>query len=320
MAARRLEVVAGVVPHATGDGRVLLTQRPLHKVRGGLWEFPGGKLEPGESPEQALRRELREELDIEIGPTRRVFGVSHAYPDLEIRLHVCRVDQWRGEPRLLDAQQLTWRRTTEQDSAWPPLSQADQRVRRWLRIPTTLVVSADCPPGNEARWLAAAQQVPLETLLLVRTPALGQQDTRRLCDHLLARQPARRPHLLLSGDPVGAVDMGIGVQLKAAQLGHSPHPRTPLHLLGASCHNALELEQAAMLGCDYAALGPVLPTPTHPGAPHLGWPRFSQLAQRAWLPVFALGGMTAADHAQALGCGGHGVAGIRGVWPTMPAA
>ena len=84
---------------------------------------------------------------------------------------------------------------------------------------------------------------------------------------------------------------------------------------GASCHDARDLQRAADLGLDYALLAPVQPTATHPEAQSLGWARFAELADRAALPVYALGGLGPADLDTAIQHGAQGVAAIRGLWP-----
>jgi len=101
-----LEVAAGVLQQATG--RVLIAQRPASKHAGGAWEFPGGKLEPGESPRAGLERELREELGIQVLEAQSLMDYSHCYPDREIHLHVFRVTRWSGEPVGLEDQPLRW--------------------------------------------------------------------------------------------------------------------------------------------------------------------------------------------------------------------
>ena len=107
---RPVDVAVGVLIDAAG--RFLLTSRPAGKVCAGYWEFPGGKLEPGESVDAALRRELREELGIEVGTAAaavqrwRVELVD--YQHARVRLHFCKVFEWRGEPRMLESQQMAW--------------------------------------------------------------------------------------------------------------------------------------------------------------------------------------------------------------------
>ena len=100
------EVAVGVLVRA--DGAFLLTSRPAGKAYAGYWDFPGGKLEVGESVEQALRRELHEELGIEIGAAtpRRVEMVD--YPHALVRLHFCKVFAWAGELQMREAQDFAW--------------------------------------------------------------------------------------------------------------------------------------------------------------------------------------------------------------------
>lgn len=105
---RLLIVVAAALVDA--GGRVLLAQRPAHKNLGGLWEFPGGKLEPGESPEAALIREVEEELAVRLDPEAlEPFAfASHAYEGFHLIMPLYVVRRWAGEPQPLEAQALAW--------------------------------------------------------------------------------------------------------------------------------------------------------------------------------------------------------------------
>jgi len=97
------------------EGRVLLAQRPAHKSLGGLWEFPGGKVEPGESPEAALIRELKEELDVTIEPDAMdpFAFASHAYEDFHLLMPLYILKRWHGAPIAREAQALAWARPEE---------------------------------------------------------------------------------------------------------------------------------------------------------------------------------------------------------------
>jgi 8-oxo-dGTP diphosphatase len=108
-----VEVAVGVLIErdAQGtEGRFLLTSRPAGKVYEGYWEFPGGKLEPGESVEQALRRELHEELGINIGQAHPWQVEVMEYPHAKVRLHFCKVYDWTGELTMREAQRMAWQR------------------------------------------------------------------------------------------------------------------------------------------------------------------------------------------------------------------
>ena len=89
-------------------GRVLIAQRPAGKALAGRWEFPGGKVDAGESEHRALRRELREELGIEVLAARPFMRLTHAYEDRDVELSLWIVERFAGEPRSLDAQRLKW--------------------------------------------------------------------------------------------------------------------------------------------------------------------------------------------------------------------
>ena len=99
-------VVAGAL--FDGEGRVLLAQRPAGKALAGRWEFPGGKVDTGESEHAALRRELREELGVEVIAARPFMRLAHAYEDRDVELSLWIVERFHGEPRSLDAQALKW--------------------------------------------------------------------------------------------------------------------------------------------------------------------------------------------------------------------
>lgn len=110
---KRTEVVAALIWQ---EGRFLACQRPAHKARGLLWEFVGGKVEPGETKQQALIRECREELDITVSVGEVFLEVTHAYPDLTVRLTLYHAAIEAGTPVLLEHNALRWVAPNEADS------------------------------------------------------------------------------------------------------------------------------------------------------------------------------------------------------------
>lgn len=142
-----VHVVAAAVIDAAG--RVLIAQRPSGKHMAGGWEFPGGKLEPGEERVTGLARELREELGISIiGTPRPLIRVRHAYPSREVLLDIWVVKRYSGEARGLDGQALRWCTQDELEAA--ELLPADRPIVRALRLPERLmrVVSRDYSIGD----------------------------------------------------------------------------------------------------------------------------------------------------------------------------
>ena len=146
----KIHVVAAAIEDARNH--ILIAQRPPGKHMAGAWEFPGGKLECGEAPLEALARELREELGIEIGsgPHRPVRSISHSYPDRDVLIDVWRVREFVGTPRGLDAQALRWCTPDELERA--ELLPADKPIVAALRLPEVLVKeSADVYSIGERR-------------------------------------------------------------------------------------------------------------------------------------------------------------------------
>ncbi|MFM1856692.1 MAG: hypothetical protein RLZ83_2001, partial [Pseudomonadota bacterium] len=131
------------------DGRFLLTSRPPGKVYAGHWEFPGGKLEPGESVEQALRRELIEELGVTIGPAEPWKIELFDYPHALVRLHFCRVRQWSGAFEMREGQQMAWEQLPVRSA---PVLPGTVPVLGWLAAETGHVgpthLTADVPSAS----------------------------------------------------------------------------------------------------------------------------------------------------------------------------
>ena len=127
MTRKHTEVAVGILLRA--DGALLLSTRPAGKPYAGYWEFPGGKIEAGESVEQALRRELIEELGVTIGPAEVWKVTEHDYPHALVRLHWCKVHDWRGEFEMREGQTMAWQH-------WPlqvkPVLPGAYPVLQWL--------------------------------------------------------------------------------------------------------------------------------------------------------------------------------------------
>jgi 8-oxo-dGTP diphosphatase len=132
-----VEVAVGVLVDA--DGRFLLTTRPPGKVYAGYWEFPGGKLEVGESVEQALRRELQEEIGVTIARAEPWRVEVFDYPHARVRLHFCRVREWTGRFEMREGQQMSWERLPVRCT---PVLPGTAPVLEWL--------AAEAPDGAAA--------------------------------------------------------------------------------------------------------------------------------------------------------------------------
>ena len=311
-----LHVLAGAL--RDGDGRVLLAERPAGKHLAGLWEFPGGKREPGEAPLAALARELEEELGVTPVEAAPLIRVPWRYHERELLLDAWCVTRWRGEPRPLEGQGLRWCLPAEADPAM--LAPADRAILQALRLPPHyLVTPADLPLRERDAWsgyIASASEAG-ERLLQLDLPLWPRDAVRELATALLPVARGHDAQLLLNADVEGALSLGVGVHLTGAQLAALDARPLPLRqTVGASCHDATQLAKALQLGADFATLSPVTATASHPDAVPLGWERFGALAEAAAMPVYALGGLSPAHLPQARVAGAQGVAGIRGFWPA----
>jgi len=294
------------------DGRVLLAERPAGKSWAGYWEFPGGKIEAGESSLQALTRELHEELGIEVERACPWITFDYAYPERRVRLHFYRVTAWHGTPHGRETQRMSWE--DPQTVGVGPLLPANEAVLRALNLPSIYAITHVARFGVEPfmECLRAALDRGVR-LIQVRERELANGALLEFARRVVA---AARPHgarVLVNGDADLARRAGAdGVHLQAGQLMRLD--AAPDGLWAASCHNAAELARAAQLNAGFVALSPVLPTPTHPEAAGMGWAQFAQLTRGYPLPVYALGGMRPELLDTAMQHGAHGIALLSGIW------
>jgi 8-oxo-dGTP diphosphatase len=293
-----------------GD-RVLIARRPDHAHQGGLLEFPGGKVEAGESVQQALSRELAEETGLQVGEDQwqPVIGIRHDYGDKRVFLDVWETREAKGEPESREGQPLQWMGPGSMED--PHFPAANRPIIRAVRLPRALCITA---PDVTVPQLATAIATERPGMVVLRAPGLDGADYLTMAKEAVALCEAHGTALLLHGNAGLAASLpGVaGVHLpwlQAKELSERPLPGDLW--LGVSCHDRAQIEQAEAIGADYVTLGPVTETPTHPGAGLLGWEAFAALASRARLPVFALGGMNRSRLSRAMAAGAQGIAGIR---------
>jgi 8-oxo-dGTP diphosphatase len=306
-----VEVSAAVILRR--DGSFLIARRPAGKVYAGYWEFPGGKIEPGEPAAAALKRELHEELGIDVIRAYPWITRVHAYPHATVRLHFFRVVEWSGEPHPREAQTIQW-----QPSDAPvaqPMLPANAPVLASLALAHEYAITAAESLGVPAMLNRLEQRLAQGLRLVqIRDKSLASGERAEFAGRAVRLAHRYGACVLVNSDPALARKAGAdGVHLTAQSL-MSLTKRPEQGLMAASCHDAGQLERAIKLGLDFAVLGPVKRTASHPSAVPMGWQKFAESVRGASIPVYAIGGMSRADLEEAWRAGAHGVAMIRGAW------
>lgn len=319
---KRVHVVAAVIrgESVNRPGEVLIAKRPEHLHQGGKWEFPGGKVESEECAETALRRELLEEVNIQVAQADPLIQIQHDYPDKSVFLDVWEVQTFAGEPQGMEGQQIEWVAATQ--LAHYEFPEANVPIIQAAQLPDRYWITPECDQGL-ARLAAQIEQKLAQGIRLIqlRVKSASAETLVALAQSLLPLKLHYRPSLLINGDcwqllrdserwnEVAA--LFDGVHLTATQLAKGLHPNVGRGLVGASCHDPKELCLAAELGCHFATLSPIKATPSHPDQVPLLVDDVKAWLRYATLPVYGLGGLCDADIRAMRAIGLQGVAGIR---------
>ena len=313
------------------NGEFLLASRPEGKPYAGYWEFPGGKIELGESVRDALCRELLEELNVVIDDCTPWFSFVMSYTHATVRLHCWRVSTWHDHDARgmlgLEGQQFAWQRLDSMTVA--PTLRGCAPIFRALSLPTHYVITNASEMGEFAyleylRSLSSKNtsntsangESAISTfpkLIQVREKAMQVGALEDFAREVVTIAKKHQSIVLINSDIELAERVGAnGVHLNSSQL-QSLTARPAFDWVGASAHTRDDIERAATLGCDFVVLGAVKETRSHPGQPPLGWQVFAQMLVATPVPVFAIGGMHPNHLVAAQQAGAHGVAMQRGI-------
>ena len=307
-----LHVVAAALHRADAAGpRILLARRPAHAHQGGRWEFPGGKVEPGETAHAALARELREELGIGGIRARALIRFPYRYPEFRMDFEVFLVSDWDGEAHGREGQEVRWVSPDAlRDLDTPP---ASRPVIRALQLPEHSGITPD--PADDQDWEGGLERLLHDgriRLLQLRAHSLSAHAYRACARDVVARAHRAGAQVLLNAHSDDVAACGAdGVHLSRNRLHRlRRRPLPPGLWVAASCHCPEDLARAQEIDADFAVLS--RPSKSVP------WDArdFAAQVAPAALPVYALGGMRRADCAQVQACGGQGVAAIRDFWQS----
>jgi 8-oxo-dGTP diphosphatase len=313
MEPRLIHVAVGVI--LDSDGNILIAKRPDNTHQGGLWEFPGGKVEQGETLFAALQRELREELAIEITTIEPLIKIRHDYGDKIVLLDVHKVTHFTGEPRGNEGQPVQWVAPESlHDYEFPA---ANRPIITAINLPQRLLITGEFTDSEN--FLAHIESALKNGIRLVQLRLQKAEILLTIVESVVELCKKNSAKLLINTTPELFSKLSCyqntGLHLNSKNLlACNARPVKTEVLLSASCHDENEIEHAQKIGVDFVCLSPVLPTKSHLHAENIGWGKFTQLIETTTVPVFALGGMKESDLAIALEQGAQGVAGISAWW------
>lgn len=309
-----LSVSVGVIRQK--HGLYLLSLRNKDRSFSGLWEFPGGKIEPGESAVQALTRELYEEVGIKVSAEPiPLINFKYEYSDFIVDMHVYRLEEWEGSPISREGQQLMWVTLEELLSSKMPA--ANQSIKLALRLPNTSLITPDFD-GDELSYLNQLEVCLSNGVKLVqlRMPGSSQVCVARIAREALGLCRNHMATLLINNEPSLVRELHAdGLHLPSYILkGLSERPISEQSLLSTSCHNKSEVAHANKIGVDFGYISPIKKPFSHDSSSTLGWEAAAELASLATFPVFALGGLNKGDTKRAGKLGFQGVSMVTALW------
>lgn len=327
-----VHVAVGVIFDSSDNkGKILIAKRAEHQHQGGLWEFPGGKVEPGESIQIALQRELEEELGLQssIEDMYPLITIPFHYPDKSVLLDVWTVHNAKDFKQAIseeskgkgffgkEGQPLLWVEPAELADYEFPV--ANKAIIDALTLPRKIVISQDSNnPEIILRQIANTLKNHTDIWINLRAPSLDQMEYTQLAMQLYGICHEAGSQLIwncpLDWYQVAFADglhlsVANYMEINPAKVENVERPIPTHQWLSMACHNLPELEVAQELA-DYVLVSPVHETNTHPQANALTWSGFKVITDKARIPCYALGGMKESEVEPCLQSGGQGIAGI----------
>ena len=311
-----MHVVVGIIQNS--DKEVLVGRRKSDAHLGGQLEFPGGKVEQNESPIFALCRELKEELDINVANAKSLIQIPYSYSDRKILLDAYLVDEYSGNIRGHEGQEVYWKQIEVlKDGEFPS---ANYGLIRALQLPKVFPVTPNYSKDPDKFLINFENVVNNDSIHIIqlRSHDLNMGDYMNLgkkCADLCRKNNVK---LILNRD-VDAFDDSLvaGLHLTSNKLlSTKMRPLDKHYLVGASCHNAKEVEHANRLKLDYVFVGPVVEKNRSHNRAILDWDGFAALSRNSAIPVYAIGGLNGNDLDTSIRYGGQGFAAIREFWNT----
>ncbi|MBC8493660.1 MAG: Nudix family hydrolase [Candidatus Thioglobus sp.] len=303
---KTIKAVVGVLRN--DSGQILIAKRQDHQFMGGFWELPGGKIEQGESPEDAISRELNEELGITVSQLSLHQTMTHQYKDRIVELNIYNINQYQYTPQGIEGQEITWS-SVEQLSTFNLLPTMKAFIDS-ITLPNKYWIT---PSSNHqsAAWMEKFNEKMTQDIELIQLRSKIELDKAFITE--LNNKCQQHNIKLLLNIPNKTFDevycdgwhITTGEMLKL-----NKRPCDKSKLLGASTHNLKEALQAQELGADFVVISPVQATQTHPDTVPLGWDAAQEVVNKLNIPVYFLGGMGLEDLDKTINLGAQGIAGV----------
>lgn len=297
-----IEVVAAVIRDA--EGKVLIAKRPSDKHQGGKWEFPGGKVEKGESRRSALVREIKEEIGIDVVHSARLISVYHEYDDMAIYLDVYEVLQWSGAAEGREGQPIRW--VTMDELCEYDFPEANAPIVEAVCLPKHLQVMnvAKGAADFRAQFIANIQSGYRLFLQRFEGEEVNYKPSHEEINWILDTAANHNVKVMFETPP-SLVRSDYCLHLNASELQKAQEKPSAMRV-SATCSTLDELFKAQRLNLDFILIGPVLTDSTGSNKV-IGWPTFQSLSARVNIPVYAMGGVAEKDMELAREYGAQGI-------------
>lgn len=299
-------------------GQYFIAKRSQETHQGGLWEFPGGKVENNESVQDALKRELLEEVGIKVNNSTPLIKIHHDYNDKRVLLDVWNITEFSGIAFGKEGQETKW--VDKCDLAKYNFPAANLPIINAIHLPDKYMITGDFRDEKELLLRVRSGLKNGINLIQFRAHHLSELSYFNYAEKLYKVCEKENATLLLNTslkkyNKHNAYCFSHGLHLTAKELSFFSFSAIKSDILvSSSIHNQNELRLAEKNKVDFVVLSPVNATLTHPNAVPLGWNNFKSIAEKANIPIYALGGMKEEDIITAKNFGGHGISAIGNFW------